>query len=688
MTQPKLPFFDRLETSNVEPPEPKKSAGTKAGLPEAAQYMNWLFVQGWQWFRGLQGAYADIVVGTAQQKTDKEATHTIADFAAAVANGDKILILDGTQTLAANVLITETDVEVYFQTEAIIAKASTFTFTMSGARSRIFNGRFSGFGTNDLVLSGGSSLWHISEGLTAWFNVGTSQVIGPGFIKTGTQVHVISASAGAPAPYIGADELVLEGSGEAGLTILGGATSLLRIAFGDSGSSTDGVIAYKNAAAGSQEMQFHVNGALRLTINGSGDVAIDSTTPSTSPTTGSIVIAGGAGIALDLFVGGKISGQQIASTGGGSPAVGYDMIVGSAGEVSSGAADRDASDWAANVNSGDKVYFLSSIAFVRSETFTGITDVQIDFGPGTNWTAGGFTFNLSSTSHRWTIRNMWISGFAASGINIQSQGVQIYVTQGGSPSQFNMAGSRSFVMDASSGGGFMQSNLFEMDAAGKITLASVDVTGTTPATSTTTGSIVAAGGAGIALALWVGGLVNIAGILSVDTINEKTAATGVTIDGLTIKDSGFKTGGTAIIRPGGIILSSVTDVTRTTAGGFLNLTVPANTLNGDGKTIRARAFGVTSGAGTKLIKFSWDATDFAALIVAAGSQDWSLECIIVRESLDNQQGVQTGMESAGAQICDVKDFTGDESTNLDLVVTLQSIGGGDCTMKAVVVELI
>ena len=544
MTQPKLPFFDRLETNNVEPPEPKKDAGTKSGLPEAAQYMNWLFVQGWQWFRGLQGAYADIVVGTAGQVTSKDATHTIANFAAAVANGDKILILDGTQTLAANVLITETDVEVFFQTEAIIAKASTFTFTISGARSRTFNGRFSGFGTNDLVLSGGDSLWNISEGLIAWFNVGTSQVIGPGFIKG----NVLNIS-GLLVVTNAAPELVLLETGVAadnGRWNINAQTTQLRMRLVNDADS-----------AATNWLTVDRTGMIVDTITfPNGIVRIDDTTPSTSSTTGAFTVAGGLGVVGDIFTSGKI---EVEST---QPVI-------SLVESDQGA---DEKRWRTVLGSGN-LFFATR------------TDAD---GAGEDWLA-----------------------VARTGIVIDS------VT-------------------------FPNGVLLVTDG------------------------------------------------IQVDTIDEITGGNGVVVDGLAIKDSGFKTGGTAIIRPGGIILSSVADVTRTTTGNFLTLTVPANTLNGDGKTLRVRVFGVTTGAGgTKLIKLNWAAIDFAPLIVAAGSQDWSLECVIVRESLDNQQGAQTGMESAGAQVCDVKDFTGDESTNIDIIFTLQSItGGGDITMKAITVELL
>ena len=65
--------------------------------------MNWFFNQIYKWFRGLQGGYFDIVVGSAAQVTALEATHVLDDLDdALVTAGTKVLILDGTHTLLSN----------------------------------------------------------------------------------------------------------------------------------------------------------------------------------------------------------------------------------------------------------------------------------------------------------------------------------------------------------------------------------------------------------------------------------------------------------------------------------------------------------------------------------------------------------------------------------------------------------
>ena len=61
-------------------------------------------------------------------------------------------------------------------------------------------------------------------------------------------LHVQSASAGSVTPHANADELVVEGSGNSGITILAGATSTANVFFGDAGNSSEGAIYFTNNA--------------------------------------------------------------------------------------------------------------------------------------------------------------------------------------------------------------------------------------------------------------------------------------------------------------------------------------------------------------------------------------------------------------------------------------------------------
>lgn len=161
MPKPLIPFWAANEVAGqiTEPPDAKKNQGTNAGEPEAAQYRNWISSVVWKWIRGFQGSYADIVVGSPTQVTDKIATHDVDDFVAAVVNGDKILFLDGTHSLGIDEDITEVDVSVYFEQAAILDDGTNRTFTMSGARARVYPGRWTGFTAGDIIISGAESLF-------------------------------------------------------------------------------------------------------------------------------------------------------------------------------------------------------------------------------------------------------------------------------------------------------------------------------------------------------------------------------------------------------------------------------------------------------------------------------------------------------------------------------------------------
>ena len=79
-------------------------------------------------------------------------------------------------------------------------------------------------------------------------------------------LHIKSADAGTTADG-GADELVIEGSGNSGITIASGASSSGAIYFADSGSAYDGWITYSQT---DRQLNFATAQTTRLTINSSG----------------------------------------------------------------------------------------------------------------------------------------------------------------------------------------------------------------------------------------------------------------------------------------------------------------------------------------------------------------------------------------------------------------------------------
>jgi len=148
---------DDSSSKITDPGSTKKLAGWIYTERPPFQYFNWLFNRIHKWFLGLQGGYFDIVVGSATQVTNLEATHVIADLDnTLVVAGSKVLFLKGTHTLLSNISLANNDISLMCETPDSIVDVSTFTFTLSGLRTqsklRIINA-----GANDINISGAGS---------------------------------------------------------------------------------------------------------------------------------------------------------------------------------------------------------------------------------------------------------------------------------------------------------------------------------------------------------------------------------------------------------------------------------------------------------------------------------------------------------------------------------------------------
>ena len=105
----------------------------------------------------------DIVVGTSADITNELATHTVSDFVAAISNGDKIYFRSGTHSIVRNEDITEDDVKLYFDPEAILDQGTAGqTLTFSGTRIQVHDGRFTGFtGSGDEIIISGTNCYFV-----------------------------------------------------------------------------------------------------------------------------------------------------------------------------------------------------------------------------------------------------------------------------------------------------------------------------------------------------------------------------------------------------------------------------------------------------------------------------------------------------------------------------------------------
>ncbi len=103
----------------------------------------------------------------------------------------------------------------------------------------------------------------------------TTPTLGVGLAKDlGVGLHIKTADCGGGTPGGGRDNLIIEDSGSTGMTIIGGASNDIGIAFGDSGNASIGLINYNNT---DNHLTFQTNDSVRMKIAADGDVLIAKT---------------------------------------------------------------------------------------------------------------------------------------------------------------------------------------------------------------------------------------------------------------------------------------------------------------------------------------------------------------------------------------------------------------------------
>ena len=186
-----------------------------------------------------------------------------------------------------------------------IGSANGTTTTVSGAFVANGGAVFNENGANvDFRVEGDTdaNLFFVDASADA-VGIGTNAPLG--------KVHSFSSSSGA-SPSSNGNQLVLESSGNAGLTIATGASSLGNIFFADSGDNADGYIQYDQSG---RSLRFGTATAEKLRITSGGQVNIGGNFTSTNntlqvtgnaaigyttaaPTTG-LIVAGNVGVGTD-----------------------------------------------------------------------------------------------------------------------------------------------------------------------------------------------------------------------------------------------------------------------------------------------------------------------------------------------------------------------------------------------------
>jgi hypothetical protein len=180
-------------------------------------------------------------------------------------SADKLIIGEGS-TVGTNSILTITD-------DSVTIGDGTEVDTKI-----VFDGNAQDFyiglddSADDLIIGKGSTV-----GTTPAIVIDENQKVGIGDTPDLAALHVKTADSGASADS-GADELVLENSGDTGMTILSGTTSSGSIRFGDSDDNDNGLIIYNHGST--PFMRFFTGGSEKVRLTG-GNVGIGTTTPET-----------------------------------------------------------------------------------------------------------------------------------------------------------------------------------------------------------------------------------------------------------------------------------------------------------------------------------------------------------------------------------------------------------------------
>ena len=160
------------------------------------------------------------------------------------------------------------------------------------------NGQFlktDGSGNLSFATAGGGVDGISSSADATAITIDSSEKVGIGETTPLGKLHVKSADSGGSADS-GADELVIEGSGDSGIQILSGTSDNSTILFGDSGDSAAGGLRYEQ---NNNALNFRTNGTWnRLYIDSSGKLGIKNTSPSSLLHLGANSVSGALGLGL------------------------------------------------------------------------------------------------------------------------------------------------------------------------------------------------------------------------------------------------------------------------------------------------------------------------------------------------------------------------------------------------------
>jgi uncharacterized LabA/DUF88 family protein len=176
---------------------------------------------------------------------------------------------------------------------------TTFGSTIANATSTLigFNAGLYSLASSTIGNGTGAGGLTISGGATTTGNAYFAGNVGIGTTGPEGALHILTGSAGTVTANGSADELVLESTGNAGLSILSANNAENFIMFGDADNNQRGTVGYNHP---SDYMWFSTAGTEAVRINSTGNVGIGTTTPTwllnpTSATAAQLALSSGAG---------------------------------------------------------------------------------------------------------------------------------------------------------------------------------------------------------------------------------------------------------------------------------------------------------------------------------------------------------------------------------------------------------
>lgn len=176
-------------------------------------------------------------------------------------------------------------------------------------------------------------------------------------------------------------------------------------------------------------------------------------------------------------------------------------------------------------------------------------------------------------------------------------------------------------------------------------------------------------------------LETLVGLALTQTLTNKTL-TSPTLTTV-VKDATFATGGTETHKPMGMIETNTTAVGNVGAGedDLMSYTIPANTLDTDGKAIRITAWGAGNGADNVTIKWHFGGTEEWTIVSAATRTSWEASVYITRTGASAQ--VMLGRASANGAVVNPVNATGIIDTTANIITKFTGENTADTTNDAV-----